>query len=146
MRIVCLLLVCFGTMLGTASTVRAGSCDGMPDVCRGEALRIESAYRAGLAAAATPDERLACIRVRNEALGLLVDRTYQAALVWVADRSDLLSVLQRDQALWQARLEALAASGDVSPAARKDAQEKVSALLLDRLRVFGAILANGGLR
>ncbi len=117
----------------------AGVCGGADDFCPAELLRIETAYRAGLGKAAGPEEVLSCLRARNEALDLLVERSYQAALVWLADRGGMQKALEEDQGRWQDRLFALSASCRGSVPDRRAALEEESRLLLERLDLIGKV-------
>ncbi len=112
---------------------------GEGSFCPEELRRIEAAYRAGLARASGPEEELACLGIRNDGLELLVERSYGAALAWLADRGDLQRVLEEDQARWQERLFALADSPQASVQSRRTAMEEASSLLLERLDLMGKI-------
>lgn len=132
-RMCVLAVVCLVCLLGVAS---AGQ--DAPDPFREELARIESAYRAGMAAASTPAERLDCLRLRRGALEALAERAYQATLAWLADRDDLLEAVQADQARWQTARDSLDRPGPGGEP-RQEALEVSSTLLLERLRLLAAI-------
>lgn len=132
-RMCVLVGICLACLLGAAP---AGQ--DAPDPFKEELARIESAYRAGMAAASTPAERLDCLRLRRGALEALAERAYQATLAWLAERDDLLDAVQADQARWQSVRDTLDRPGPGGEPGR-EALELSSTLLLERLRLLASI-------
>lgn len=120
----------FALLFQTAAAVASASANHSSGLA---ATRIEEACRRGLALAASTDERLSCLRIRNGELAILVERTYASTLVWLSSRDDLLGALQEDQAKWQKEVGVLGAD---------DAElERIAALHLVRLHAFEVIVA-----
>ncbi len=129
--------LCLWLALPCASA--AGGSAAEPEWSRGEVARLESAYRAGLAVAATPGEVYECLRVRNAGLMALVESAYASTLALLAERGDLTDALQADQKRWLKELDmAELILGEALPR-RIVAQELVSDMLIERLRVFDAV-------
>lgn len=101
--------------------------------------RVEKAYRAGMAAASSADERLACHELRRAALAALVERHYQAASSWLLPRAGLLSALEEDQTKWRRMIDAM-------PRTTPDELDRLAHLYRDRLRALEAITANADLQ
>ena len=127
-RIVPVLLVAL-PLAGTPSF--SGTCGADPWRCRDGVERIEAAWRLGMASASTPGEREACVRLRDEGLAFLVERSYEATVAWLAARDDLVAALQEDQAKWRALVDAASAGGE--------SFERRAALFKARLAALDAI-------
>lgn len=115
----------------------AGECD-IAGLCQGELLRIEAACAAGMSKAGSAAETAECLRLRNVALALLVERVYQSTLSFMAERDNLLLTLQEDQGRWQDKLEKLQQEA-VRDGGKTSVLDTISDMHRDRLRALTAI-------
>lgn len=104
---------------------------------RNAVRRIDSACEIALRRAEGEQERNDVLRLRNRELAVLVDITYQSLLAWMARRPYLTAAFEDEQTLWRKALEERHAAGE-------DRLESTGAMLRERLRVFGRIIAGGG--
>lgn len=133
MKRILLPLLAVPALLAAEAAFSADPDCGAPDFCRPEVARINAAFLSGMARAGDAEARLLCLRLRNAALALVVESTYQATLAWAADRPDFLDALQKDQARWQNGLEA-DESGNTTASLERRADA-----FLERLRLLGLI-------
>ncbi|MCD8349536.1 MAG: hypothetical protein LUC93_02890 [Planctomycetaceae bacterium] len=132
-----LLLCCFAAC---ASCVQARDfCEGMPESCREDLVRIEDAFSTGLSGASDVTERYEVHRLRVVALAELVERTYGSTLTWLAEREDEeAATLQSEQGRWLRELhEALSGADTV------EGMAAVGEMLLARLHDFGNATRGG---
>ncbi len=125
-----LLLCCFAACV---SCVQARDfCDGMPESCREDLVRIEDAFVTGLSGAADETERYEVHRLRVVALAELVERTYGSTLAWLAERDDEAVTLQAEQGRWLRELHDALTGADTV-----EGMAAVGEMLLTRLHDFG---------
>ncbi|MCD8138575.1 MAG: hypothetical protein LUE17_02140 [Planctomycetaceae bacterium] len=93
------LLCCF-IICATCAQAR-DFCEGMPESCREDLVRIEDAFSTGLSGAADETERYEVHRLRVVALAELTERTYGSTLTWLSERNDAAAAaLQEEQGTW----------------------------------------------
>lgn len=131
LRWLCGLTALWGVL--AASCAWAG-CEGVPEACREDLIRIDRAYRSGLREASDAGERFEVERLRVAALAELTERTYESSLAWVAEHEDSTGKFEREQGLWLTSFHAA-----LEKATTDDAMRAVAEMLRGRLRVFGAL-------